>query len=394
MSTGASGSTVPARPRGEFVWIQAAETGSIRAASDLARRLVAGRIGLSVLLTTRDTDAAAQLEEMPASILIQALPSDHPARAVEFLDHWLPDAVVWLWGDLQPNLLLELGRRDVPLILADAGRDGFDSRRDRWLPEVPRTLIAQFDHVLARSDVARDRLTQLGRPAADIQITHPLRPTGQVFDVIQSDLDELTRAVAGRPVWLAADISADEVPMMLDAHAEVCRMSHRLLLVLRPRDPGEAETIAALCAEKNLRALRWIDGNFPDDLCQVVIADTSGEMGLWYRIAPVVFLGHSLIPGLGGSDPYPAAAHGAAVIFGPYPEAHAEAYERLKTAGAARMVRDIKDLRAAIGDLLAPDRAAAMALAGWDVISEGTEAMDRIFSLLNSALDAREQGSG
>ena len=134
------------------------------------------------------------------------------------------------------------------------------------------------------------------------------------------------------------------------------------------------------------------EGAEPDAICEIYIADTLGEMGLWYRVAPLTFLGGSLTE-IGGHNPYEPAALGSALLHGPYTANAQDIYERLDEAGAAKMVRDTQQLGEAVKELLEPHRAAAMAHAAWEVSSQGAQAMERAFAEINTALDRAEGGA-
>ncbi|HCI05790.1 MAG TPA: 3-deoxy-D-manno-octulosonic acid transferase, partial [Sulfitobacter sp.] len=146
------------RPSGEVLWLNAPETGNGLAILDLAKWLCAQRDGLSVLITTPDT-----LTSPCSRIIVDAAPSEHPNDIATFLDHWQPTVGLWLWGALQPNLILAARAKGVHLIMADADQAGFENRRDRWLPEVARDVMASFDNVLVRSEPSQARLTKLMR---------------------------------------------------------------------------------------------------------------------------------------------------------------------------------------------------------------------------------------
>jgi 3-deoxy-D-manno-octulosonic-acid transferase len=376
------------RPKGELVWLHAAEPGKTAHVRDLARRLIAARFDLKVLVTGPTAPEGCD----DPRLLTAALPPEHPTATAAFVDHWKPDAMIWVWGALQPNLVEAVAASGCAMFLVDAGADGFDTRRDRWLTEVPRQLLAHFDNVLARSDAAEARMKQLGVPVAKIDRTAPLVPGGQALPASPQDVDDLSQALSGRPVWFAAGVTAAEVSAVLTAHRRAQRLSHRLLLVLNPLDAA-ADTVATnLCAMDALRMVRWSDGTYPDDNTSVVVADLPGETGLWFRVAPVSFLGGSLETGQGGQDPFAAAALGSAVLYGPSVGKHLDAYRRLANAGAARIVNDAESLGAAVTWLIAPDQAAKMAMAGWDVVTEGADTMERIINLVQDGLDAREDG--
>ncbi|WP_299139213.1 glycosyltransferase N-terminal domain-containing protein [uncultured Tateyamaria sp.] len=378
------------RPPGELVWIHAAEQGNNRAVNDLAHRLAGSRHGCHVLLTT-DHDSFGG-RGAPA-VLVDAMPPDHPVTAQAFAAHWAPDVVVWAWGGLRPNLVLATAESGAHMMLVDAARDGFDGRRDRWLPEVPKRLLEQFHHVSARDRNAHLRLAQLGRPLDTIALSAPLHPFGRMLPAADSDIADVSQALGGRPVWLAASVASDEIDAVLRAHKSSLKASHRLLLILVTADSKDADACTECAHREGLRTVFWGDGEMPDDNCQVLLVDTDDDLGLWLRIAPVTFLGGSLHAGHQVCDPYSAAAHGTAIIYGPHVGVQADAFTRLMNAGAARIVNSSDTLGRSVGQMIAPDHAAQMAMAGWDVVTQGADSLDRIIDHIETHLDTRPQGA-
>ncbi len=378
-----------ARPSGELVWIHAAEAGNMIAVQDLATRLCANRVDLNVLITvTEDAFVAPpQSASLEGELIVERIPTEHPKSVAAFLDHWQPGACIWIWGALRPNLILETANRGCPLFLIDADTKGFDGRRDRWLPDLTRDLLTRFSAVLTRSDAGLRRLAQLGLPRTDIEVTSPLLAGGQALQCADSDLAELSAALGGRPVWFAAQTSLAEVPIVLTAHRQALRLSHRLLLILHPADPIDVDATVDQAMSRDFNVNHWNGVTPPDDSTQVMIADDTADLGLFYRVAPVSFLGSSLLSDKGGFDPFEAAALGSAVLYGPKVRRFMPSYTRLAAAGAARIVNDADALGTAVSRLIAPDQAAAMAHAGWDVISQGAALTDRVIDLVQDALD-------
>lgn len=378
-----------ARPEGEVVWIHAGETGNNRAIHDLALRLVTMRHGTHVVLTAHQ----GGFDGTPSdSVHIEPLDGDHPDMAAQFVAHWKPDVVIWAWGGLRPNLILAAAKSGAYMMLVDGAKDGFDGRRDRWLPEVQRRVMAVFHHVIARDSDAHLRLAQLGRALPQIEQATPLQPFGQMLPAADSDITEMSLALAGRPTWLSARTAREEGRIILGAHRIAVRSSHRLLLILHTTLHADAAHLMDLSHTAGLRAANWGAGQMPDEACQVLIADAEDELGLWLRLAPVTFLGGSLKQGHAVCDPYAAAAHGTALIYGPYVGEHAAAFTRLVQAKAARIVKDKLTLGRAVMQLIAPDQAAQMAMAGWDVVTQGAHSLDRIIDLVQSQLDGEENG--
>lgn len=378
------------RPKGEVVWLHAGETTNLLAVRDLAKRLAGMRDGLHVLISVADsTTPGVRIEQGTGCLFETVLPSEHPTAVDAFLNNWQPDLCVWIWGLLRPNLILETAARSCPLYLIDADAGGFDDRRDRWLPDLTRRLLTEFSAIYTRSDHGYRRLMSLGAPTERVTRASPLMAGGAALPCTDSDLTELSAAMGGRPAWFAANVLPEELAIVLAAHKQALRLSHRLLLILQPAVPEDEAVAAELAADADLTLVHWDDGEFPDDTTQVMVASDSSDRGLFFRVAPVSFLGGTLVPGNVGCDPLDAAALGSAVLYGPKVRHHMQSYSRLAAAGAARIVIDADTLGTSISRLIAPDQAATMAHAGWDVISQGAALTDQVVDLVQDALDTK-----
>lgn len=376
---------VAERPKGELVWIQAGEPGGGRAKYDLARELLRARDDMSILMTTELSENLPEADRL----IIDRIPDEHPDYTEAFLAHWAPDTALWLWGGLRPNLILSTWKAGAPMYIVDAGQDGFDRARDGWLPEVPRNLLAHFDGWFARSEAAKSRLVQLGCPDALVAQVPPLQPLGETLPFAETELDEMRAELSGRPVWFARSISASEVAYVLEAHKNAMRSAPRLLLIIEPTPGVDISWMTDRFAEAELRHATWSEGETPNESVQIMLADETGDAGLWYSLASVSFLGQSLDPDGKGCNPYEAAAHGSAVLYGPHVDEHLRSYSRLAAAGAARLISDAQSLSTAIARLTSPDQAATMAMAAWDVVTAGATATDKIATLVCNVLDKR-----
>lgn len=377
----------PERPAGRLVWVHCARAERAPAILQLAARLVSQR-PVHVLVTAPQ-GLAGPRRLKPGTLWCDA-PLDDAATCAAFLAQMRPDVCVWTSGDLRPRLIEAAAADGLPMVLVDAARDGFgpNGLRDRVSPT--RRLLRRFSTILASDAAAADRLGRLGLTGEDVAITGPLQEGSAALACNESDLAELGATIGPRPVWLAAMVQPEEVTTVLRAHRAASRFAQRLLLILVPDRPDMAEEMCAAIEDEDLPCVRWSEGGFPDDGTEVLLADTYGEMGLWYRLASVSFMGSSLIAGKGGCDPFEPAALGSAILYGPNCGRHLHAYSRLVEAGAARMVRDTESLAGALKTLVAPDRAAAMSLAAWEVVSEGAEVSDRVTDLIHDFLDLAE----
>ena len=377
----------PERPSGPLLWLHSDTRSRIETLLTLNRRLRQQRTDFSLLLTC---DAAESEVFEAGGYVIGPPPSETLSDVNRFLTHWRPDMLIWAGNGLRPALIHEAEAAGTHLLLVDAADAPWRQPSKRFLPDASAGALSLFHNILAQDKKAASRMRRLGVPADRIEVASPLEP--EVFPLTSHDglHEEMTAVLAGRPVWLAANIQLDEADDVLRAHRRAARLAHRLLLVVVPADPANEPVIAEMCQDIGLRLARWENGDMPDENTQVLLAGDDGELGLWYRLAPLCFLGGSLAGKTGGQSPMMAAALGSAILYGPNVGRHLDAYSRLVAAGAARIVKDMDSLSAAVSHLIAPDRAAAMAHAGWNVVSAGAETADLVLDQINEWLDAME----
>lgn len=367
----------PARPIGPLVWMQAPHPEAARGLIELARRLAA-EAGVATLFSGPFDEAA----------LRAAPPADQPADVKAFLDHWKPDAMVLAEGEIRPALMFEAEARGIPAIVTDGREPSLARGRDGWFPGLLRGAVQTLRHVYAVDDAAARAYRKAG--AAQVAVTGRLEEVSAVLPCHEGERAALAAALTTRPVWLAASVPQSEEAAVIAAHRSALRMAHRLLLILVPEDAARAETLARSLEEQEgwLVACRASEEE-PEAETAVYLPDGALEYGLWYRLAPVTFVGGSLAGTGAQRNPMEAAALGSAIIYGPRPGAFGTAFGRLGAARAARAVGSAGDLAEALGDLLAPDRAARLAQAAWAVASDGAETTDRVLAQLRQLIEAR-----
>ena len=385
------------RPGGAVIWGHATSLEHANALVQLVERLAVQRGGgtteganLTLLLTT------AQGLDLPsharALTFHQPLTGDTPEEADAFLAHWRPDICLWTGGDLMPALVTSADTAGVPLVLVDADTARLERPGWRWLPDMTPALLRRFRRIMARSDGAARHLRRVGVPEDKLSVTGLFQEGAIPLPYDEALRDEMATSLRGRPIWLAAMVRQSELAMVLDAHRQASRLSHRLFLILVPENPDETDAFRDTLRQGNWRHAIWSQGGMPGEATQVLLADTEGDMGLWYRLATIAFMGDSLLPGMGGSDPNEPAAHGAAIIYGPNVGRYLPSYKRYAGAGGARIVRDSGTLAAALTHLIAADRSATMAHAAWEVATAGAEVTDHILDMLQNMLDDLEFG--
>ncbi|MGV6804378.1 MAG: 3-deoxy-D-manno-octulosonic acid transferase [Ruegeria sp.] len=381
------GGSLPPRPEGELIWLHAANKHRLRAVNDFCHRLIQSRPGLSVLMTAPPD---ADVETWPHSdALLINLPVENPGAARSFLDHWRPDLGLWVGGGLMPNIITRAAERGTPLILLEAENDVRVALAGKWLPDIARHTFDSFRTIHVTSEDTARQVRRLGIAGSKVALFPPLRVNPTLRSWPEDELIETNHVLAGRPVWLAAWVEATEFISVLSAHRQAMRMLPRLAMILHVADMSEVGPLRKRLEAMDLRCANWEDGDMIEDTTQVILASDPEDLGLWHRVSPVTFMGSSLEQGRGGQDPISATALGSAVIHGPYVQNHQEIFDQLDEVGAAQAVNTATELGDMVVELLAPDQAANMALAGWQMVTDGAPQVDTLIEIVQEHLDHR-----
>ncbi|OYU18100.1 MAG: 3-deoxy-D-manno-octulosonic acid transferase [Rhodobacteraceae bacterium PARR1] len=371
--------TLP-RPHGPLIWLHAVSVGEGLSVLPLLTRLVAS--GATVLVTsTTVTSARLLADRLPKGCLHQFLPSDLPGPVTRFLDHWRPDLAVFVESEFWPRLLRDSKARHIPMVLVNARISDTSARNWRRVPGLARAILSGFTALTAPEPRVAALLAELGADPARIRTTGSLkRGTGRLpVDAVA--LADLRDAIGNRKTWLAASTHPGEEEVILDAqHA----LSDRLLIVA-PRHPQRGDAVRDLITARGLTvAQRSRQEPIAADT-QVYLADSLGEMGLWFDLCPVAFIGGSLVP-VGGHNAYEAVAHGSAVVTGPQVSNFAALYDSLLGAKGAVMVRGAPSLAGAIRAFDDPAIRTAQTTAATTVISAESDATAETAALILSLL--------
>jgi 3-deoxy-D-manno-octulosonic-acid transferase len=363
------GQSTVARPEGPLVWMHSASVGELISILPLIDRICAR--GLAVLVTSGTVTSAGLAEQrLPPDVIHQFAPIDTPQFTERFLAHWRPDLALFAESDLWPNLILGSSKRGIPLVLINGRVSERSFQRWRKAPRSIAALLGCFDLCLAQSAEDAARFTQLG--AAGVVSTGNLKLDVPAPPADDHKLQALKLAISGRPVIAAASTHPGEEAAVIDAHRRLMHTFPGLLTMLAPRHPDRGPGIAEIALVAGLRSCLRSRGELPDYGTEVYVVDTLGELGLVYRLAPIVFIGGSLV-GHGGQNPIEAAKLGAAILHGPHVWNFAEIYTLLDATGGAEMVTDSGKLTVRMGawlkDAEARDKVAKIGLKAMDSLA-------------------------
>jgi 3-deoxy-D-manno-octulosonic-acid transferase len=369
---------VPSRPRpeGPLAWLHAASVGEATSTLALVARLRAERPGLTVLVTTGTvTSAEVMAARLPEGAIHQYVPVDRVAWVDRFLDHWRPDLALWIESELWPNLVSATRDRGVPMALLNGRLSARSFARWQRRPGLAAAIVGAFDLVLAQDESQAERFRHLG--ARRSLSVGDLKASAEKLPHDAAELARLQETVRGRPLWLAASTQPGEEAIAAETHRRLAERFPNLLTIIAPRHPARADEVAAILPS----VVRRSRGDAPTTPFYLV--DRLGELGLFYRLAGIVFVGGSLVL-KGGHNPLEPALLDCAILMGP---------DRRNCAAIAAAlgvteVRDAETLSEEVGRLLAdPAERARRAGAAAQVAARHRGVLDAVLAELRPFLD-------
>jgi 3-deoxy-D-manno-octulosonic-acid transferase len=368
------------RPAGPLIWLHGASVGEMLAAVPLIERI--RNLGFAALVTSGTVTSAALAEHrLPPGTLHQFVPLDAPRYVKRFLNHWKPDLALFIESDLWPNLILAAAQRRIPMILINGRLSDRSFRRWRKVPSVIGALLSRFDMCLTQSAADAERYSELGAPR--VSSTGNLKLDAPPPPVDETELRKLKAAIGVRPVIAAASTHPGEETTIIAAHRRLRAKNPSLLTIIAPRHPERGESITEIAKVADLKVGLRSRGELPNKDIDVYVADTLGELGLIYRLAPIVFMGGSLASH-GGQNPIEAIRLDAAVVHGPNVWNFAEIYSTLDAAKGAKLVTDEESLLLELSAWLHnPGARRAVADAGSKAMRQLGGALERTLAALD-----------
>ncbi len=330
------------RPAGALLWLHAASVGEANSVLPLIDQLRERFPMFNILLTTGTvTSAQLMARRLPKDVIHQYVPVDTPQATARFMRHWMPDFAFWVESEFWPNLVLEANRSQCFMGVINARMSDRSFKSWDKYPALISAIIGAFDCVFAQSDKDATRFRALG--ARQVTNTGNLKYDALMLTCDEGELIRLTSAIGARPVWLAASTHPGEEEMIASAHTAIAAKHPGLLTIIAPRHPNRGPEITAALAKYRVGVRSRKDAIAPDS--EIYIADTLGELGLFYRLSETVFMGGSLVKH-GGQNPLEPARLSCAIVTGPYVHNFADIYQEMEKTGAAITVKNADALAA------------------------------------------------
>jgi len=370
------------------LWIHAVSVGETVAVAPLVELLLQRHPDLPLLITHMTPTGAARAQALFGDRVAHCYcPYDLPDAMGRFMARVRPRGLLIVETELWPNMLAACKKNQVPVLLANARLSGRSAQGYARFAGLTRLMLNALTQVAAQHQADARRLVALGLSAEGVSVTGSIK-----FDLdIPQDLPDKARLLREnwgqtRPVIVAGSTHEGEEQSLLEAVQRLRGVSPNLLLILVPRHPERFDAVAALIEKADLCfSRRSLEQRVTDDTT-VYLADTMGELMLFYQAADLVFVGGSLIP-RGGHNPLEPAALGKPVLMGPHCFNFQSITDTLAGAGGLVPVADAEALLKQLQYWLEqPEQAACVGQAGAAYVADNRGALERLYGLVLQTL--------
>ncbi len=372
-----------------LLWLHGASIGEAQSSLILITHLLDTFSDLNILVTTGTLTSAKLMEKrLPKRAFHQYCPLDHPKYIKKFMNYWRPDGALWMESELWPNMLHELKQRSIHSILVNAHMSPKSYKYWSYFPSASKEILNTFDKILCQSDADKELFDLLG--AKKSVVTDNIKYSASPLTYNKDDLANIRSATAERNICLYASTHEGEEELACRVHKRLKQRIPDILTIIVPRHPERRDSIAKNCSSYPLKmSFRGENKNLPNENDDIYVADTLGELGLFYALSPIAYIGRSLSnDGGGGHNPIEATQLGCAVIHGPNVQNLQNIYNQMHESNAALIVDSENSLEDTLFNLLDNNnRCATMQRASSSFAKEKTNVIKNVMKEIVSHFD-------
>ena len=344
------GRPIKERPNGKLIWFHGASVGESVSMLPLINKLLETSPDTYVMVTTGTTTSADIMgKRLPERAFHQYIPIDNPAFTKRFVKHWQPDLVLWFESDFWPAMLSTIKKKNIPLILVNGRISNKSFKRWQQFEFLSKELLSCFTFCLGQSEEDAYRLRVLG--AKETTCLGNLKFAGLPIPVDKEKKQEILSQIGNRQIFCISSTHENEEYQLGRHFKELFTEHPDTLIIIAPRHPNRGNDIKKQIEGLGYNVSLRSANEKITSKTQVYIADTIGELGIWYEISPIVFIGGSLIPHGGQNFMEPSRLHDA-VIVGPYMHNFTEAMQRAQKANGIIQAIDSEEVITTVIQLL------------------------------------------
>tara|TARA_B100000676_G_C18035775_1_gene821700 strand:- start:316 stop:1611 length:1296 start_codon:yes stop_codon:yes gene_type:complete len=373
------------RPKGNIVWLHAASVGEAISALSLIKEIKKFYSSTQILITTGTvTSERIMAERLPSDVIHQFIPIDQPIWIKRFLSYWDPCLILWMESEFWPNFLTDIKKRKIPLILINARISQNSYKIWKRFPKTISRLMNCFILCMAQSERDANKLIKLGAKA--VEVPGNLKYAAESLPADDSELTALWNAIGKRPIWIAASTHQGEEAIVADAHRFLSSSYPNLLTIIIPRHPIRGNEIASSLSNQGFMTQLREERHSIEAKTEIYIANTIGELGLFYRLSPIAFVGGTLIPH-GGQNLLEAAKLDCAIIHGPSTDNFTTITKEMSKVDGSILVHNKIELAEAVSTLMSDEtRRQAQIIAASNIAKDKISILGKVMNHLSPFL--------
>lgn len=328
--------------RNKLIWINAASVGESLSIVPVIDKINQIHPDIHILITTTTVTAANLLKnKLPPNVIHQYAPIDISFVVKRFINYWRPNLAIFTESELWPNLI-NTASRSCPMILLNARISDRSFKKWHFVKYLAKSLLDKFVIILPQGQVDKERLSKLG--ANNLCYIGNLKYASPPLSIDHYTYEELKKMIGQRRILVASSTHKNEEEMLARIHLELRKSFHDLLTIIVPRHTTRSLEICAKLEQIGLNYSVRSDKGVINDKTDIYLADTMGELGVFYKIADLVFVGGSLIP-QGGHNPIEAAYLDCAILMGPFTFNFREIVNEFKSKNAICLSKNEIELK-------------------------------------------------
>ena len=328
------------RTEGSLAWLHAASVGESLSILTIINELEKLKSIDQILLTTGTTSAAEIVaNKLSSKTVHQYLPLDNPIFNKRFLKHWNPTYAIFVESEIWPNLIMQIKKLEIKLAIVN-GRMTLKSY-NKWLrfKKSSELIFKSFDLCLAQNKESSLFYKKLG--INNTYYTGNLKFSSDKFEVTEDDFNDLKGMFKGRKVFLAASTHLGEEKIISEITNKIRESKKEFITIIVPRHPNRTNLLDQMT---NSKVVMRSSNEKVDQATDIYLADTFGELGIFYKLADFIFIGGSFVPH-GGQNPIEAAYFCNNIFHGKYIENFLEVYETLNHLLISELVDNPRQLQ-------------------------------------------------
>jgi 3-deoxy-D-manno-octulosonic-acid transferase len=339
------------RPSGTLIWFHVASVGEAQSIRVIIDELLNANSDLHILVTSVTRTSADLLnQQLPPRAFHQYAPFDHPNWVKAFLNHWQPSMAIWVESELWPSMLAQIRKRYIHAALLNARLSPTSLKRWKFSGSFIREILSTFNVILCQTSHDETSFETLG--ATRVVTTGNIKYCAEALSYDAHEYEILKTQINTRPCWIYASTHDDEESIAATIHKDLKTKIPNLLTLIAPRHPERTAKIYETLKTQDLNIIKRSSAEPITDQTDILLIDTMGELGLFYRLSKIAMIGRSLsLDGGGGHNPLEAMRLGSVIIHGKAVQNLQDIYDDIHKAEAGITVHDRYELAQALQKL-------------------------------------------